>query len=517
MRRAVHALVASLVLSAVPAAFSAPVQAASALSDAYNSQTDAAFRKGLQMRLAWTGDYAGAFDGDIGAGSLRAIRDFQARHGLTADGVISEPLLRQLVEESDRIQSQLGLMNVADATTGVTLPLPLALVRDLGRTSVGRVWRSADESIEIETVRLADGNKTLSGLYAALSTATPDRSVTAAEFGGSWFTVAGEEKGRAYFIRFQDRGDELRGFSASYAAAQAERMKPYVAVASNLVDPFAGEPEDALVASNQNGRSLRELISAARRSPEGTRYAMAYSDPANPHLFELPQEPAARSQPSDHDRRAEIGNGPSDTSGTGFVVSRDGWILTNAHVAGACKTILVGDLGASDRRIIDKANDLALIHVEAKLAEPLPISATKPRLGEDILALGFPLRSILADSLNVTRGNVSSLMGLMNDPNYLQISAPVQPGNSGGPLIDLAGRVVGVVTAKLNAVAVADVTGDIPQSINFAIRTDAATKFLTENGIEFETADAGAALESVPDATAKVKDAVLPVLCLGNE
>ena len=127
------------------------------------------------------------------------------------------------------------------------------------------------------------------------------------------------------------------------------------------------------------------------------------------------------------------------------------------------------------------------------------------------------MRSILADSLNVTRGNVSSLLGLMNDPRYLQISAPVQPGNSGGPLVDLAGRVVGVVTAKLNAVAIADATGDIPQSINFAIRPDTVTTFLDKNGVDYLTADPKAALVSVPDATAMVKDSVLPVLCLDDE
>ena len=117
----------------------------------------------------------------------------------------------------------------------------------------------------------------------------------------------------------------------------------------------------------------------------------------------------------------------------------------------------------------------------------------------------------------MTRGNISSLLGLMNDPNYLQISAAVQPGNSGGPVIDLAGRVVGIVTAKLNAVAVADITGDIPQSINFAIRPDVAARFLEENNVAFVAADTDAALESVPDATEKTADSVVPVLCLGTK
>ncbi|MEP0509533.1 MAG: serine protease, partial [Aurantimonas coralicida] len=75
---------------------------------------------------------------------------------------------------------------------------------------------------------------------------------------------------------------------------------------------------------------------------------------------------------------------------------------------------------------------------------------------------------------------------------------------------------VGVVTAKLNAVAVADATGDIPQSINFAVRPDAAVAFLDRNAVAYKTADASLPLESVPDATAAVKDSVLPIICVGR-
>ena len=108
-----------------PAATVVRAEAASTLSDTYNSQTALDFRQGLQMRLAWTGDYQGPFDGNVGPATLRAIRDFQARHAMTADGVINQPFLRLLLSESDRRQKAAGFALVEDEATGVRVGLPL--------------------------------------------------------------------------------------------------------------------------------------------------------------------------------------------------------------------------------------------------------------------------------------------------------------------------------------------------------------------------------------------------------
>ena len=89
-------------------------------------------------------------------------------------------------------------------------------------------------------------------------------------------------------------------------------------------------------------------------------------------------------------------------------------------------------------------------------------------IGETVEAVGFPLNGLLS-GFNMTIGSVSSLTGIRGDKRYLQISAPVQQGNSGGPLLDSAGLVVGVVVGKLNAVKLAQATGDLPQNVNFAI------------------------------------------------
>jgi S1-C subfamily serine protease len=132
----------------------------------------------------------------------------------------------------------------------------------------------------------------------------------------------------------------------------------------------------------------------------------------------------------------------------------------------------------------DSRNDLALILVDRRLDSIAAFRARPARSGEDVIALGFPLSGLLAQDLNVSTGIVSATAGLLNDTSRLQISAAVQPGNSGGPLLDSAGAVVGVVVSKLNALAVARAIGDIPQNINFAIKAPIAEVFLRSQRVE---------------------------------
>ena len=130
--------------------------------------------------------------------------------------------------------------------------------------------------------------------------------------------------------------------------------------------------------------------------------------------------------------------------------------------------------------------------------------------------IGFPFHGLLTSDFTVTTGIVSSLSGIKNDSRYLQISAPVQPGNSGGPLMDGSGHVVGVVSAKLNAIGVLRVTGAIPENINFAIKPGAIRDFLDNSVVAYETAAPGTELK-----TSEIADAArawtLLITCVATE
>lgn len=181
-------------------------------------------------------------------------------------------------------------------------------------------------------------------------------------------------------------------------------------------------------------------------------------------------------------------------SGSSFIINDQGVLLTNAHVIEGCTLITVSGHPAE---LVASSNtfDLAAISVSGvSLGTPLPFSSKGVGLNADITIAGYPLYGLLG-GLNVSRGSISALKGLRGDETNLQISAPVQPGNSGGPAVDQYGNVVGVVVSKLDVIEVAELTGgDIAQNVNFAVRGDLAKVFLSSNGIEFTQASEGTAL-----------------------
>jgi S1-C subfamily serine protease len=112
-------------------------------------------------------------------------------------------------------------------------------------------------------------------------------------------------------------------------------------------------------------------------------------------------------------------------------------------------------------------------------------SGASPKKGEEVTAFGYPLHGLLSSGGNVSTGVVSATTGLGDDIRYIQITVPVQPGNSGGPLLDSSGHVIGVVVAKLDALKTAKLTGDIPQNVNFAIHWSEVKGFLEEEGVTY--------------------------------
>ncbi|AXI45802.1 serine protease [Sulfitobacter sp. SK012] len=171
------------------------------------------------------------------------------------------------------------------------------------------------------------------------------------------------------------------------------------------------------------------------------------------------------------------------SSGSGFVVSSSGHILTNAHVVDGCSEIFVDGVLAT---IIDVSSEFDLALLQTTLLESRSVavfSASPAMLNSDVTAVGFPYAGLLG-GINVTRGAISSLKGLGGNANTFQITAPVQSGNSGGPVLASDGEVVGVVVSKLDATYVAENIGDVPQNVNFAIRGEIAKLFLAQNQVE---------------------------------
>jgi S1-C subfamily serine protease len=170
-------------------------------------------------------------------------------------------------------------------------------------------------------------------------------------------------------------------------------------------------------------------------------------------------------------------------SGSGFFVSASGDVLTNAHVVSGCGSVTVNGNPAAIVGTSDEF-DLALLRTPYDEDKAVAVFSPSPaRLNADVTVAGYPYAGLLG-GLNVTRGAVSSVTGLGGGGSTMQITAPVQSGNSGGPVIAEDGEVVGVVVSKLDAVKVVGATGDLPQNVNFAVRGEIAKLFLFQNGVE---------------------------------
>ena len=147
------------------------------------------------------------------------------------------------------------------------------------------------------------------------------------------------------------------------------------------------------------------------------------------------------------------------------------------------------------------ANDFALLKAErnpfadlipggAKF-EALPVAASRAaKLGSTVVTVGFPNIGLQGFSPKFARGEIASLTGPQDDPRFFQISVPLQPGNSGGALVDERGNVIGVVSAKLSAAATLKATGELPENVNYAVKSSFLLGFL----------------ESVPDVASKLKE-----------
>jgi uncharacterized protein len=177
---------------------------------------------------------------------------------------------------------------------------------------------------------------------------------------------------------------------------------------------------------------------------------------------------------------------PLAGTGTGFFVSADGHMLTNHHVIEGCDYVTVQQMGQAEIVASDKVDDLAVLKVRTDGDVPTAVFRTGPRVqrGETVIVAGFPLQGTLSSSGNITVGTISALVGFNEDIREYQFSAPIQPGNSGGPLLDTSGHVLGIVSAELAMMAM-DVA---PQNVNFAIKTQMALVFLDAVGVGYQTA-----------------------------
>lgn len=409
----------------------------------------------LQAALAFSGDYSGLIDGDWGPLSRAALDRYARREFQTkAETWTMAALAIDLVLEIDAQGWAWHYFDVLDLS--LLFPDKTAVLDPPSPDFVN--WHHGASSLAYSVGVLDRAGAEAKHDYALSRHQTPDEPYILRQPDLA-VTAIRRADGAVLYARSDYRRG---GWSTVMLSAERKDESLLNAVAASLT-PGAALP----LSVTQGGKLDAAIRTALAIMREGSDTA------APPPNTQLPNSPA------------------SNSSGSGFYVTPEGHVLTNAHVVDDCVAIRVD--GHPARLVATSETDLALLATDTAPKATATFATRPARLNADVTALGYPLAHLLG-GLNVTRGAVSSMTGLAGDPDTMQITAPVQPGNSGGPLIGPDGHVVGVVVAKLDALSVADQLGDIPQNVNFAIRADRATAFLSAQGLSPATADTTEAL-----------------------
>lgn len=220
---------------------------------------------------------------------------------------------------------------------------------------------------------------------------------------------------------------------------------------------------------------------------------------------------------SDPEKNATPEPGKQRFSGTGWPTAQ-GYVVTNYYVVeNAKEIILVRPDGAKIHatvEMVDQANDIALLRAQApnKLPPALPISNSRAKVGSSVFTIGYPHPDVMGADPKLTSGKINALTGIQNDPRTYQISVPTQSGNSGGPLFNMNGEVVGVVTSKLSAVKMFKWTGDLPQNVNYAVKVG-YVKMLIESAPEIKQLRVlSSKKDSLESLVERVKGSILMVI-----
>lgn len=409
----------------------------------------------LQAALALTGDYTGMIDGAWGRGSQAALERFAARELDTYDGIV--PAFMAVISAkfaADEFDSE-GWREKYFEPLDMSFLIPEGNLLDDQSSENFVTWNHAHSSLSY-SVAVGNVNQMM-GLHSyTLAEAAPGTEPYTVRKPSLFITTSKTSDGMALYTR-----SDLRGQTWSIIMLMAETQDDgLLAAVSGSIRIGPAPPIYFPTGKLSRGWEVMQA-SVAKDDANVSAPGVAPSAPA------APADPPAE-------------NGPS--SGTGFVVSATGDVLTNAHVVEDCARITIDSIPMT-LVAADTTFDLALLRSPALAGAPVASFAANPALlNSDVTVAGYPLAGLLG-GLNVTRGAVTSLKGMAGDTTTMQISAPVQPGNSGGPVLNADGHVVGVVVSKLDVQFALDTTGDIPQNVNFAIRGEIAKLFLVQNGV----------------------------------
>jgi hypothetical protein len=232
----------------------------------------------------------------------------------------------------------------------------------------------------------------------------------------------------------------------------------------------------AAAQGHKNAATNRDIVASRLLNSEQLAYAQKLAAEIQYKIEHQTEEPQSRPPDAEVAREAQLIG-----SGTGFIVTKNGYIISCHHVIADANIIKVSVRKKTYPALVvenDEHNDLALLKISGSFPALAFSSERSARVGQEVFTIGYPNPRLQGINAKFTKGHISSLSGFQDDLRMYQISTPVQPGNSGGPLIDNSGNVIGVIVAMLDAKTAFQISGSLPQNVNYAVKSIYATALL---------------------------------------
>lgn len=448
--------------------------------DTFNSSYDLRARVIAQTMLIGAGYQNAVPTERFTLHTFNAIREFQIANGLTPSGSLDKATSDRLFAVAGPMFNMWAFREIGHPVRGRPIWLPQGMGLRPYPNKNGLTYRDANDRFQV-SYNYFPGT-TPEAVYGGLLEKMRGNGtfIHYSVIKDGWFVISATTgEGDDEYVRYHADGNGILGFAAFWNNAKGvvngERIAVLMSASLGAVmngRPFV-EPPGYLEATPAPVAAAPAVVPVSRPDPAVIPPAPKVLAPA-PNPAAPP--PVAQAKPED-----------KISTGSGFFVDGQGRFITNNHVIDSCKDVVVktpdGQIRKASVKATDAANDMALVQVigaDGHKFAPLRLGA---RLGEGIATFGYPHLDMLANTGNFTLGNVTALAGVNDDSRFYQISAPVQSGNSGGPVLDNFGNVAGVVQSKLNVLKVALAFGDFPQNINFAIKGAILASFLESNGV----------------------------------
>ena len=221
---------------------------------------------------------------------------------------------------------------------------------------------------------------------------------------------------------------------------------------------------------------LWEVIGTPIEAVQGEEFRVTILYSPDDRVVSINRAPKSPPSSAEGDAASEVSElRPEKTAGTCFAVRPDGVLLTAYHVIHNAKSIRVyladGTLAEAKPQTLNVANDLAILRIDIPTPNFLALAPEDSyNLGDYVFTMGYPIADVLGHEPRFTEGSISALSGFGGEARVMQISVPIQPGNSGSPLVNEQGHVVGIVTSTTAVQTFLSVTGTLPQNVNWAVK-----------------------------------------------